>query len=359
MSSLGTSTQQKSPGVDLPQDFDTCFPLLNSRIQRFCEHHEWDVRYVEGTKLRAQGLIDFREEGDGTLILDRVQDEGRIALATLYASVASLFIQPSSLVDEDNTEVAVTYVCSMIAREKLSGESKDYLRVALKGGDGGKAVFHGRLYYLTRSGSSAMKLVIEAVEKLLGKFVREIPNDRLTTEVVEQVKNRAFTSLDGMLDNSYRTTRVASTRQVRQTDRRGRTITAPVRVMKQHKIVPDLTAAKAPLKPQELTRLNQLRDSFNDRKAEVMKRIGRLTSPTLFDTPKVCIEVTAEAYSKLQGFKAILRDRTAGIRERAMQLNDGNKPGPGHWVTAKSELLREAPDIPEAIWNDLRWDQLE
>jgi uncharacterized protein YwgA len=357
ISSLQKKSDFLTPGIDLPGDFGIAFPMLDDRIRRFCTHHNWDVRYAKDTLLRAQGLILFSEEKDGSIRMEKPNDSDRVALGSLYASVASLFIQPQSLVGEDNTEVAVTYVCSLIAQMKLSEGNKDYLKIALKNGDGGKAVLNGRFYSLTKTGSSAIKLVIEAVDKLLHKFARELKEDQLNASVVQLISSRAFTSLDGMMDNTYRISLVDAIKVETEIDKRGKSIKVKKAVKRQHKVVPDLSVAKFPLKPAEISKVNELKEKFNNRKAVIEKRLSKVTEPTIFTQPKLCYEVVHEAYAKLQGFKAIQKDRMAKIREGATALNSGNKPGPGHWAMAKAEVMKTTSDIPQVVWDDLKWTE--
>jgi hypothetical protein len=353
--SLLKTTVDKNPGVDLPEDFQECFPMLYNRIDKFCTSHNWDLQLIQGTKLRLQGLVTFSENDDGTINSDKLSDSERLALASLYASVASIFVQPQCLVAKDSTEVAVTYVCSLIAQEKLLEENKDYLKVALKNGDGGKSVLHNRFYCLTKTGSSAIKLVIAAIDKILTKFARTLDKNSLSQQVIKEITDRAFTTLDGMLDNSCRITQVDAVRFETKIGRKGNSTRERVTYKKSHKVVPDILTAKAPLKPQELTKLQSLQSTFNRRKTEVEKRLKSISQPTLLDRPKICQEVTNEAYQKLRGYKAILKQRVAEIRGIATEANQGNKPGPGHWAAARAQVLEKAPDIPDSVYNELRW----
>jgi hypothetical protein len=355
ISSLSKESPKKTPGIDLPEDFAACFPAIAAKLSKTCNTFNWDCRYVKGTNLRAQGLVQFQETETGDIKSDHLTDSNRIALASLYAAAASLSVQPQCLVAEDDTEVAVTYVCSLIAQRKLGAENPELMKIALKNGDGGQAVLRGRFFSLTKTGSSAMKLVIEAMEKLLDKFARELSIDLLKGEVLKQVTDRSFTSLDGMMENSYRTTLVESFSTEERTDRRGKLARTKVKVKKLHKIVPDLSTGSYPLKPSEVTRINNLRDAFNNRKAEIETRLGKVSESTFLDRPRICREVVQEAYTKLQAFKSLMKDRVVKIRERATALNNGNKPGPVHWTTAKTEILKDTPDIPDSVWDEIAW----
>jgi len=356
--SMSKKTEAKKAGINLPGDFDTSFPILYRRIVRLCNHWQWEIRKDQAVRLSNQGLIRFIENPDGTVDTSQLADTDRIALVSLYTSIACLFIKPQTMLGQDNTEVAVTYVCSVIAREKLSGENKDRMNVALKNGDGGKAVLNGRFCQLTKTGSSAIKLVMETVEKLTTKFARELRDDSLDKETVEAITGKAFTSIDGMLTNSCRTAVVEVPQIEERTDNRGRTSRVTKKVRKTIKVVPDLSTAKAPLKPIEVARIETLKTVFNNRKAVVEKRFDDLDKnikPNLLDKPNICHQVTFEAYAKLQGYKVILKERSTRIRDRATELNNGNKPGPGHWAQAKAEVLADCPDIPQPIFDGLTW----
>jgi DNA-binding Lrp family transcriptional regulator len=112
-----------------------------------------------------------------------------------------------------------------------------------------------------------------------------------------------------------------------------------------------------PLKPEEFSKANSLREAFNDRKKEVERRMRQESQPELLTQPKLCKAVVDEAYQKLASYKEILKARTQQIREAATKLNEGKTPTPGHWAAAKSEVLSKTPDIPESVWNSLRWSE--
>lgn len=355
LNSLIGTKAETAPGIDLPGDFDTIFPDLFDRLTRFTVHYGWEINLKPEVLLRSQGLIQFTRNQDDEFDTKNLSAEAKLALVSLYSSVACLFIQPNSLVGEKETEVAVTYACSIIAREKLSKNNKEYLKIALKSGDGGKATLLGRFYYLTKTGSSAIRLVFEAIEKCLTKFARELPDDQLTQEVITDVTTRAFTSTDGMLENSYRISTVETTEYVNRLDKRGKTVKEEKKVRKPRKVVPDLTVAQVPLKPSELTKVNAIRDAFNNRKAEIEKRLNKVDKPSMFDKPKICQEVVLEAYNKLQGYKQILKERNLQIRQEATKLNDGKKPSPGNWAAAKAEVLKKTDDIPDSVLDMIKW----
>lgn len=356
ISSLVKGPVVKTPGVKLPQDFQECFPGLFRKIEKFCDFHEWEITYSSESKLRSQGLVLFTEDPlTGEIDSSRLDDSSRIALASLYTAVASLSIQPGSLVGEENTEVALTYVCSLVAKELLGKENSELLKVALKNGDGGKALLRGRFYSLTKSGSSAIKLVIEAVEKILEKFARDLDKDKIKGDLLTQITSRAFTSLDGMQDNSYRVAIVDVYKTEEITDRRGKTVKSRVKVKKQHRVVPDLNVASNPLKAEEISKINSIKDSFNARKAVIEKRLSQEQQPTLLSRPRICRDVVNEAYEKLHSFKSIMRDRVVKIRDKATALSGGKKPDPSNWIMAKAEVLKESPIISDSVWDSLSW----
>lgn len=355
ISSLVKGSTSKTPGVKLPLDFPECFPGPFRKIEKFCDFHQWEITFSTESKLRSQGLVQFSELETGEIDSSRLDDTARVALASLYTAVASISIQPGSLVGEENTEVALTYVCSLVAKELLGRENSELLKVALKNGDGGRALLRGRFYSLTKSGSSAIKLVIEAIEKILEKFARDLDKDKIKGDLLDQITSRAFTSIDGMQDNSYRVAVIDSYKVEESTDRRGKTTKTKVKCKKQHRIVPDLSTATNPLKAEEISKINQIKDSFNNRKSVIEERLSKITQPTLLSKPKVCREVVLEAYEKLQAFKSIMRDRVVKIRDRATALSGGKKPDPSNWTIAKSEILKESPTIPETVWDGLKW----
>lgn len=353
--SLSGPVADKKPSVTLPGDFGTLFPLLQKQIEKFCTFHKWEVNNDPATNLSSQGVISFTENNDGSITAASLTELQRLALVSLYTCVGSLFLKPQALVDESNTEVALTYVCSVIAREKLSGDDKDLLKIAIKSGDGGKTTLKGRLHSLCATGSSAVELIFNSLEKLVSKFARELKSDQLDSETIQLITEKSFTSIEGMMSNHYRHGFVKVTKNVEKTDRRGKKTTVKETVQRKKYSPPDLTTSNLPLKAGEITKLNELRLKFNNRKAEVETRIAKVGSPTLFDKPRVCKEVVDEAYAKLKSLKSILKSRNDQIREKAKSLNSGNKPGPGHWAEAKSEVLGKEKDIPDSVYAELRW----
>jgi hypothetical protein len=355
ISSLSKKSEKKTPGVDFPEDFEDCFPTPAKKIIKFCDSQGWEFRLTKGTRLRDQGFVEFKENPDGTIDSSNMGNNQILALASFYAAIASMSIQPKSLVEKGDTEVAVTYVCSLIAKHKLSEDNPELLKIALKNGDGGKAVLRGRFYFLTKTGSTAIKLIIEGVEKILEKFAREFPKDQITKDILDQITDRAFTSIDGMMENSYRTAMVDAVQYEEKLDRKGKTSKVQVKVKKLHRVVPDLTSGTNPLKPEELSKLNEVKEKFNDRKTIINKRIADLSDTTILSKPKICREVVLEAYSKLQNFKTIMKDRVVRIRSKATALNNGTKPTPANWAQAKAEVLAESLQISDSVWDGLRW----
>lgn len=363
VSSILKKGESKEAGIDLPGDFETCFPWLNKRIKSFCARHSWETRYIKETNLRSQGLISYVISEDnkqvtvpatGNAVVDH---NNKLALASLYASVAALSIKPESLLAENSTEVAITFFCSILAREKLAtSENKDYLRIALKNGDGGRATYASRMYTLCKTGSSAIKLIIDSIEKLYSKFARELSDDKLDDETVQCIITRAFTTTEGMLQNSFRSTRKEEEQVMVTVDAKKRETKTFKKVWKTSKVVPDLSIAGAPLRADEVTMLLSIKEQFNNRTAEVEKRLLEKTSQaTLFDKPKICLEVVQEAYQRLQSYKTILKERVMLIRARATALNDGKKPSPTNWATAKSEVLTNTSSMPQSIIDELIW----
>jgi len=353
--SLTRAKESRDPGVDLPKDFDQCFPSLGRRIDKLCNHYGWEKRYDSSIELKKQGLVLFTEEVDGTIKCSLENNE-RLALLSLYSCVGAMFLKPQALAQEDGTEVALTYVCSVIAREKLAEDrDKDLLKIALKNGDGGKSIFTNRLHFLTKAGSSGIRMVIESLEKLVSKFARELKEDQLDSTTVKAITDRAFTSIDGMLGNCYRRSKVPVYENRAVAGKKGK---FPVKVGEKTVVSPpDLSTSRLPLKPSELTKGNSLRTQFNNRKAIVETRIGNVASPTIFTAPMMCKEVVAEAYQKLMPYKTILKSRVAKIREVATEDNNGAKPGPGNWATATTKVIQVTEDINEEVFNYLVWEE--
>jgi lambda repressor-like predicted transcriptional regulator len=352
--SLTTKSENKSPGIILPKDFDECFPMLGDRLTKICTHYGWDKTTDDSCELKRQGLISFEEKADGTIIFD-VENNERLALLSLYAFVGAFFLKPQELAKENSTEVALTFMCSIIAKEQLAkGDHKDLLSIALKNGDGGKAVFRNRLFFLTKSSDSGVKLILAALEKLASKFARELQEDQLDEETRQAVTDRAFTSIEGMLANSYRKTKRPVYEERYDPVKRKK---APVVVSHKTSVsLPDLATSRMPLKPSELTKAEALRSKFNDRRSEVKRRLDRMDSSNAFLTPKVCKEVATEAYAKLSPLRMILKSRTTKIRDLATKNNNGQKPGPGDWATATTQVLLETPEIGEEVWSYLSWE---
>lgn len=343
--------------IVLPQDFDECFPKLWGIISRFTDHFEWTVNLDKDVYLKRQGLIPFTEGDDGSLTLSQdSKPDDSLALASLYSAVAALIYQPQALVGKGDTEVAITYVCSLLARRALGKEYQDYASIALKSGDGGRALLLNRFLFLTKQGSSAIKMVFEAVDKLLQKRVREVDLDSLEPGLLDEIITRSYTSIKGMMENCYRKNMTTVTVSETTTNRQGKPQRVDRKVRKLTKSPPDLNLSRVPLKPAELTKLNELRESFNDRQAVIESRLSKIREPSIHDKPKVCREVVLEAYVKVQGLKGILRDRTAQIRQRALELSGEKKTvTPGLWSQAKAEVLEKTPDIGKAIYDSLVW----
>lgn len=353
--SLTKPKESANPGIVLPLDFDTCFPMLGRRIEKLCNHYQWEKRLDRTVEIRRQGLVPFRENSNG-IIECSLDNNERLALLSLYACVGAMFLKPQTLAREDNTEVALTFVCSAIAREQLAvGVDKDLVNIALKNGDGGRTVFSNRLLFLTKSGDSAMKMIFKALDKLVSKFARELKDDQLDEETSRAITDRAFTSVEGMLGNCYRKSKIDIHENRAVPGRKGR---APVKVGEKTIVSPpDLKTSRVPLKPSELTRINSLSQRFNDRKSEVEKRVSKVANPTIFTTPLVCKEVVAEAYRKLAPLKVILKSRTTKIRDIATKANNGAKPGPGDWATAMTQVLNDTSEISEEVYAFFNWEE--
>jgi hypothetical protein len=289
-------------------------------------------------------------------------EDKRVAVQSILTAIASLSYTPEFLVGR-GTEVALTYLCSLIAKESISKEDRDpqILKVAMKSGDGGKTVLQNRLYGLTQTGTSSMKLVFEAIDKMLHKLVQTMNLDLLEESTLRDIQNRAFTSTDGMMENSYRSTTMVVIETIEIPQSKGRKKGKPefkeVRSKKIRKSIPDLTIGDKPFKTEEIARANALRKKFNDRKSVIDLRLGKVSKSDILDKPRICKEVVEAAYLKLQSLNSVLKDRTARIRVRATELSDGKKPTQGHWAVAKAEILATEPEIPEVIWDGLDWKE--
>jgi hypothetical protein len=352
---------KKKSGITLPKDFKSCFPIIGEKIENYCQSIGWQVFYAPDTLLKNQGLISFSlEEREGEMFFaigNPDDNDARVALASLYASVATLSFQPQYVTNEDNTEVATTYMCSLLAEHHLAKKGGEFVKIALKNGDGGKTVLSGRIYSLCKTGSSAPKLVLEAILKLMDQRAREIQPEQINKEVVDFIQKQAFTSIEGMLANSYRTQIKFVNETYEEKDKKGKSVRKTRRVKKNSRLAPDLVVSNQPLKPEEFSKANSLREAFNDRKKEVERRMRQESQPELLTQPKLCKAVVDEAYQKLASYKEILKARTQQIREAATKLNEGKTPTPGHWAAAKSEVLSKTPDIPESVWNSLKWSE--
>jgi len=360
LSSLNKEQAKTSPGITIPKDTSDYFPVGYSRLNRFCQKHDWTLTTSE-LKFSDQGIQAFQTMEDGTIKLpDKASDSLKNALQSLLMCFALISVSPDSLAERVDHDVAITYMCSIVAREKLFKKDKALAAVALKNGDGGRSVFVNRLMFLTQTGSSAIKELITAIEKVFLKFAQEIKEDKLDENLVEYIATHAFTSEEGMMSNVYRKNWINATRMIDSYDNRGRKIKKQEKYKKLHVSLPDIqTSPGIPLKPEEVSKLNELKEKFNDRKSQMKLRIESIdkTKITLADKPRVAKEIVEQAYAKLNPYSLIIKERINLIRSKAKSKSKNeNDPIPQHaWVEARVEVLKETATISDAIYGELTW----
>jgi len=354
LNSLVRTKISEKPSIDLPEDFQSYFPTPYNLMKECCDKFGWEINLSKPT-LAEGGIKDFKEENDGSVTIPNNDAATQAALLTLYAAAACLSLKPEEISKHKENEVAVTYFCSLLAKIKLGSNNRDYWKIAFKSGDGGEKVFKERIISLTRTGNMAISKVHTALVKLLHKRAKSLDDSCFDKNTKDIIKQKSFTTIEGMMQNSYTSNYVDAWEEIEVVKNNKRKVEKQ-KVKKLQVNVPNISLTRNVFTAKEITNLERLKKSFNDRKSVIEKRLrDKQDDEDFFLVAKVTKEVIDEAYAKLKPLKAAVGRRMQTIRSKATEIAKGVKPNPAQWEEGRAYMLKNITEISDDVYKNLEW----
>jgi hypothetical protein len=345
--------------IEIPMDLKNYCPDLHEAIRLWVSkrtNHGFVLREDTSTSMRGESYKYGKLDSSNLPTeLAKMNSLDRIALESFFKLFATLQISPSYLLRTNSQDSAGAYVLNLIFNyiHKDAGDQKKYINISLKNGDAGERLLKSRFYNLFLTGSGCANMMWRSFHVMLNFMIKnELKREEALVMLTEYEKT-CFTTLPGMLNNSYKTVMKVEERTV-ETQLKGKTKITKQVVRRPGKDVPKLNLSRAPIDVSEMESLSILISDFNNLEDVAQKVCERITSVDILRKAKVCSVVSEMAYAKISTLRKIFRIRKDAIRQQLAE-NGAKKVTAAAWLVAKNQVLEKIPRIDVNDLN-LRWD---
>lgn len=361
LESFGRTGVSGKPVMEIPKDFENCFPKVYKAWRKLADKWQWDVK-LSDCDFQSEGFIggSFGRATDDERveILSKLKDQERLALNTLVSFILSVLHRPESIATGEQASLVSGYVTSMFLKEsyKKDESSLNLLRLSLKGSDAGESVIRTRLFSCFKTGSKCANVLFTTVNKMLRKIIT-----RCSSEEVKSVISHSdlcFTSPQGVMYNCFRVVSKKTILVEETTDKRGKTKKTRRSVIRPGKDRPNLNAKDLELTQSEYELVQAKENSFNRLDEVVNETLSKFEGSTdPLKTAKVCKYIVDVAYGKIAAIRSLNRERKNAIRSRAQELaGEGKTLTSADWLKAKKELISSFEEISKDTLSSLNWD---
>jgi hypothetical protein len=360
LNSFGESSEKG--GIEVPKDFDEQFPSIDRAWRKLCAHWNWPYKRT-GQTMAQSGFIanhyGFVDEDERSELLSKLNDDQKLNLKTFVNFLASPLYKPESLHDSHSNIVA-TWVASLMLKYKYKDdEDKSLLRIALKGSDGGENLVRSRCYACFTTGSQGLMMLWNSVTKMINKQI-QVSKSVEIEETLKESSEMCYTTVDGMLSNTYNIVSKEQWVKEETTTGRGQKKEKRVKKMRLGKDKPSLNSANLILKPTERVKLSVKLENFNNIEKfarNVCEKHADVKDP--LSRPRLIKKVVFLAYAKISEIRRTNKERRNLIRAKAQGLAGEKTISQSQWTTAESELMSGFPEIDSTIFDHLKWSMDE
>jgi len=345
--------------VEVPMDLKNFCPDLYEAIRLWVskrEEHGFSLREDTSTSMRGESYKHGRMDSS-TLPTDlgKMNSLDRIAVESFFKLFATLQISPSYLLKTNSQDSVGAYVLNLIFNyvHKDAGDQKRYISISLKNGDAGEKLLKSRFYSLFQTGSGCANMLWRSFHVMLNYMIKNELKNADALVMLAEYEKTCFTTLPGMLNNSYKTVMKVEERTI-ETQVKGKTKITKQIVRRPGKDVPKLNLSRAPISMAEMESLSPLITEFNKIEEVAQKVCESIVSVDILRKAKVCSVVSEMAYAKISTLRKIFRSRKDAIRQQLAE-NGAKKVTAAAWLVAKNQILERIPRIDVKDLN-LDWD---